>query len=71
MTKILLKTILKICASIQYTLIEILMLKINSASKKTGITQIAIGGGVAANSELRKRIIHEGEKKIGRLISQT
>ena len=44
-----------LCASIQYTLIEILMLKINSASKKTGITQIAIGGGVAANSELRKR----------------
>ena len=52
-----------LCASIQYTLIEILILKINSASKRTGITQIAIGGGVAANSELRKRIIHEGRKK--------
>ena len=38
----------------QYTLIEILMLKINLAVKKTGITQIAIGGGVAANSELEK-----------------
>ena len=38
------------------------MLKINLAVRKTGITQIALGGGVAANSELRKRIIHEGEK---------
>ena len=38
------------------------MLKINLAVKKTGITQIAIGGGVAANSELRKRIMYEGEK---------
>ena len=51
-----------LCASIQFTLIEILMLKINLAVRKTGITQIALGGGVAANSELRKRIIHEGEK---------
>ena len=39
------------------------MSKINLASKKTGITQVAIGGGVAANSELRKRIFHEGRKK--------
>ena len=38
------------------------MLKINLAVRKTGITQIALGGGVAANSELRKRIIHEGGK---------
>ena len=51
-----------LCASIQYTLIEILMLKINLAVKKTGITQIAIGGGVAANSELRKRLNDEGGK---------
>ena len=51
-----------LCASVQYTLIEILMLKINLAVKKTGITQIAIGGGVAANSELRKRLNDEGKK---------
>ena len=51
-----------LCASIQFTLIEILMLKINLAVRKTGITQIALGGGVAANSELRKRIIVEGEE---------
>ena len=51
-----------LCASIQFTLIEILMLKINLAVRKTGITQIALGGGVAANSELRKKIIVEGGK---------
>lgn len=42
-----------ICASIQYTIIEILMEKLKMAVKETGITQIAIGGGVSANSGIR------------------
>ncbi len=42
-----------ICASIQHTIIEILMDKISKAVHKTGITQIAIGGGVSANSGIR------------------
>jgi len=42
-----------ICASIQQTIIEILMDKLKLAVKETGIKQIAIGGGVSANSGIR------------------
>ena len=45
-----------ICASIQYTIIEILMDKLKNAVKYTGIQHIAIAGGVSANSEIRKRL---------------
>lgn len=53
-----------ICASIQYTIIEILMDKLKLAVKETGITQIAIGGGVSANSGIRNRL-KESEKTYG------
>jgi N6-L-threonylcarbamoyladenine synthase len=42
-----------ICASIQHTIIDILMNKLKLAAKQTGISQIAISGGVSANSSLR------------------
>lgn len=45
-----------ICASVQRTIVEILMEKIHNAVKQTGITHIAIGGGVSANSEIRKTL---------------
>jgi N6-L-threonylcarbamoyladenine synthase len=45
-----------ICASIQHTIIEILMDKLKNAVKKTGIKHIAIAGGVSANSEIRNRL---------------
>ncbi len=50
-----------ICASIQYTIIKILVLKLKNAVKKTGIKQIAIGGGVSANSGIRK-VLKDKEK---------
>ena len=53
-----------ICASIQFTIIGILMDKLKLASKETGIKQIAIGGGVSANSGIRKAL-KDGEKKYG------
>ena len=46
-----------LCASIQYTVIEILMKKLIKAAKDHGITEIAIAGGVSANSGLRKAIM--------------
>ena len=52
-----------ICASFQKTLIDILMDKLIKAARQTGIKQIAIGGGVAANSGLRARIESEGRKR--------
>jgi len=45
-----------ICASIQHTIVEILMEKLKNTFKKTGIKHVAIAGGVSANSEIRKRL---------------
>jgi len=45
-----------ICASIQSAIINTLMIKLKLASKQTGITEIAIAGGVSANSGLRTAI---------------
>ena len=53
-----------ICASIQYTIIEILMDKMKLAVKETGIKQVTIGGGVSANSGIRKAM-KEAETKYG------
>ena len=46
-----------ICASVQYTIVEVLMDKLKNAVKQTGIKHIAIAGGVSANSEIRKRLV--------------
>lgn len=51
-----------ICASIQHTIILILMDKLKKAVKKTGIRQIAIAGGVSANSGIRQTL-KEAEQK--------
>ena len=53
-----------ICASIQYTIVEILFDKIKLAVKETGINHVAIAGGVSANSEIRK-VLKTFEKKLG------
>lgn len=53
-----------ICGSIQHTIVEILMKKIKNAVKQTGIKDIAIAGGVSANSEIRKRLT-EADKHWG------
>ena len=45
-----------LCASIQKTIVDIFMEKLISAAGKTGITQVAIAGGVSANSEIRNRL---------------
>jgi N6-L-threonylcarbamoyladenine synthase len=43
-------------ASIQDTIVDILISKLTAASRQTGIREIAIAGGVAANSCLRKKL---------------
>ena len=53
-----------ICASIQHIIIEIIMEKLKMAVAQTAIKQIAIGGGVSANSGIRKTI-KEAESKYG------
>lgn len=51
-----------LCASIQYTIVKILLYKLMSASGKTGIKEIAIAGGVSANSGLRNELVETGKK---------
>ncbi|WP_298899337.1 tRNA (adenosine(37)-N6)-threonylcarbamoyltransferase complex transferase subunit TsaD [uncultured Psychroserpens sp.] len=53
-----------VCASIQYTIIGILIDKLKLATKQTGIKHIAIGGGVSANSGIRQAL-KDGEHKFG------
>lgn len=54
------KNLYDICASVQYRIIDILIAKIKAASLRTGIKEIAIAGGVSANSGLRKAIMYHG-----------
>jgi N6-L-threonylcarbamoyladenine synthase len=51
-----------LCASIQYTIIKILMKKLLAASKETGIREVCIAGGVSANSGLRQALLDHGKK---------
>lgn len=51
-----------LCASIQHTVVEILMDKLIAVSKKMGIKTIAIAGGVSANSGLRNAILESAKK---------
>lgn len=53
-----------ICASIQHTIINILMDKLKTAVAETGIKQVAIGGGVSANSGIRQAL-KDAEAKYG------
>lgn len=46
-----------ICASVQKTIVDILLINLKKAIQQTGIKEIAIAGGVSANSELRKRFL--------------
>jgi len=46
-----------ICASIQHTIVVVLLKKLVQASKDLGISEIAISGGVAANSKLREELM--------------
>lgn len=50
-----------ICASVQHILIKMLLLKLNKAAKQYQIKEIAIAGGVSANSGLRKSILEMGK----------
>ena len=51
-----------LCASLQKTIVDILVGKLEKAAIKTGIKDIVIGGGVSANSGLRNAIVAAGQK---------
>ena len=52
-----------ICASVQQAILDILFKKLVLAAKDLNIRDIAIAGGVSANSGLRNRLKEEGEKR--------
>jgi N6-L-threonylcarbamoyladenine synthase len=51
-----------LCASLQHTIIDILLNKLKKAAKQTGIREIALAGGVSANSGLRNTLKELAEK---------
>lgn len=51
-----------LCASLQHTIIEILMHKLDKAVRQTGIKRLAVAGGVSANSGLRNAFVEYGAK---------
>jgi len=51
-----------LCASLQFTIISILLEKVKKAAKLTKIDEVAIAGGVSANSGLRNALTQLGEK---------
>jgi len=50
------------CASLQATVVDILMRKLKKAAKDLGINQVAVAGGVSANSALRQAFVDYGAK---------
>lgn len=52
-----------LCASLQKTIVDILLDKLVKASKSTGIKDIAIAGGVSANSGLRRGVEEMGRRR--------
>lgn len=52
-----------ICASLQATIVDILLAKVEMAVRKYKINEVAVAGGVAANSGLRSALQEFGQKK--------
>ena len=52
-----------LCASVQRSIVNVLFQKVCKAAKELGIKEIAIAGGVSANSEIRTRLIEEGKQR--------
>ncbi len=57
------KNLHDICASIQHHLVKMLLNRLEEGSLKTGIKEIAIAGGVSANSGLRNALQQVGQSK--------
>ena len=51
-----------LCASIQKTIVDILLKQLEAVAKQYKISDVAIAGGVSANSELRQRLVECGVK---------
>lgn len=52
-----------LCASVQHTIVQILLKKLSKAVQQTQVKQVCIAGGVSANSGLRSGLIEMGQKR--------
>ena len=50
------------CASIQATVVDVLMRKLKKAAQDLKVTQVAVAGGVSANSALRQAFVDYGKR---------
>ena len=57
------KNLNDLCASLQYSLVQIILNKIQKAAKDYNIKQVVIGGGVAANSEIRIQLKNKAKSE--------
>lgn len=57
-----------LCASLQYTIVEILLGKLKRAAKETGIKEITVAGGVSANLGLRNALKENAKKYYWNLV---
>ncbi|MDX8339681.1 tRNA (adenosine(37)-N6)-threonylcarbamoyltransferase complex transferase subunit TsaD [Draconibacterium sp. IB214405] len=57
-----------LCASLQHTIIEILLSKLKRAARETGVNEITVAGGVSANSGLRNALQENAKKHRWNLI---
>ena len=57
------KNKIDLCASLQDTIVSILISKLVKASQQTGIREIGIAGGVSANSGLRNSLVKEAARR--------
>ncbi len=57
-----------LCASVQHTIIEILLGKLKRAAKETGVREITVAGGVSANSGLRDALVENAKKQRWNLV---
>ncbi|WP_153798553.1 tRNA (adenosine(37)-N6)-threonylcarbamoyltransferase complex transferase subunit TsaD [Foetidibacter luteolus] len=56
------KNLADLCASVQHTIVQVLMKKLKKAVKQTGVNRVCIAGGVSANSGLRNALQQTGEQ---------
>jgi len=56
------KNLASLCASVQHTIVTILMEKLTVAASETGISEVALSGGVSANSGLRRALEDAGRQ---------
>lgn len=52
-----------LAASFEWTVVDVLMNKLSMAVKETGITRVAVAGGVSANTRLRQAFMEKHEKE--------